>query len=116
MPPSNDGGARITGYHVQVKEDTPGATWRDTGKVGGFDSKFTVKDLAAGKNYKFAVLAENENGLSEPCVADKSAAPKKSVSKCGLLGLFLHVLAVLVLSAIFSVPCFIDGVSIFFKL
>ena len=83
--PSNDGGARITAYHIQVKEDTPGATWRDAGKVDGYESRFTVKDLQVGKNYKVAVLAENENGLSEPGVADKSAAPKKSVSKCNFL-------------------------------
>ncbi|KAK7113116.1 hypothetical protein V1264_012463 [Littorina saxatilis] len=77
--PSNDGGARITGYHIQFKEDTPGATWKDAGKVGGYDTKATIQDLETGKNYKFAVLAENENGLSEPCVADKTATPKKSV-------------------------------------
>ena len=83
--PSDDGGARITAYHIQVKEDTAGATWRDAGKVDGYESRFTVKDLQVGKNYKVAVLAENENGLSEPGVADKTAAPKKSVSKCNFV-------------------------------
>ena len=67
---------------VQVKEDTPGATWRDAGKVGGYDNRFTVPGLELGKTYKFAVQAENENGRSEPCVADKAAGPKKAVSKC----------------------------------
>ncbi|KAK7507540.1 hypothetical protein BaRGS_00001475, partial [Batillaria attramentaria] len=78
-PPTNDGGARIKTYHIQVKEDTPAATWKDAGTVEAFKTQFAVKGLETDKKYKFAVLAENEIGLSEQCVADKSAAPKKSV-------------------------------------
>ena len=84
-PPSNDGGARITGYHVQAKEDTPGATWKDVGKVDGYNNRYSVTGLETGKNYKFAVLAQNENGLSEPGVADKSATPKKAISEYSLV-------------------------------
>lgn len=80
-PPVNDGGARVKAYHVQIKEDTPKAMWEEVANVDPYTTQYIVAGLDVDKKYKFGVSAENEVGVGELCVADKSAAPRKTVSK-----------------------------------
>lgn len=82
-PPKSDGGAKITNYHLLVKEEGSDE-WKEVAKVGPLDSSFTFKGLSDKKKYVFAVVAENKVGQSQRLETDSAVKPKKPA------GEFLH--------------------------
>ncbi|XP_023931299.1 twitchin isoform X3 [Lingula anatina] len=73
-PPKDDGGTEITGYQVE-KMDMKRGTWE---KVSNFvkGTECVVPKLVEGHDYKFRVMAENLQGLSEPLETDKATKAK----------------------------------------
>ena len=65
QPPSNDGGSRITGYHVE-RRSAVSKRWVFISKapISGLDMK--VKDLFEDTEYEFRVSAENKVGTGSP--------------------------------------------------
>jgi hypothetical protein len=47
-----------------MKEDDSD-DWKKLASVGAFDTAYTAKNLKTGKQYKFAVAAENKIGRGE---------------------------------------------------
>ena len=62
--PKDIGGSKVTGYQIFMKEDDSD-DWKKIGSVGAFDTAYTAKNLKTGKQYKFAVAAENKIGRGE---------------------------------------------------
>jgi titin len=61
--PSSDGGAPITGYHVERRR--PNASgWSRLTALPTTDTRYAARDLLPGTAYEFRVLAENRAGLS----------------------------------------------------
>ncbi|XP_037526802.2 twitchin [Rhipicephalus sanguineus] len=62
--PEDDGGAEITGYLLE-KCEIGSDFWQP---VPGYcpNTRYTVRNLEEGKQYKFRVRAENIYGISEP--------------------------------------------------
>ncbi|KAH9498302.1 hypothetical protein Btru_006487 [Bulinus truncatus] len=79
-PPKSDGGSKLTGYRLFLLEDGSDE-WKEVGKAGVQDSKYTFKNLSDKKNFFFAVVAENKLGLSDRLETDKSVKPKKPPTK-----------------------------------
>lgn len=77
----SDGGSRVKRYILQMKEDRASSPWQDIGSVESYRNTFTVKDLEPGKNYLFAVSAENDAGVSEPTLTEKPVSPKKALGE-----------------------------------
>lgn len=63
-PPVNDGGAYITNYHIEKREQ-PGAEWLPYARTRY--TMFTVEGLKERCSYEFRVRAENPHGMSDPC-------------------------------------------------
>lgn len=74
--PKEDGGSKVTGYIVKVKEEGTD-TWKDVAKLGVYDKDYTVKELTPGKSYDFEVVAENKAGEGTPAATDKPVTPRK---------------------------------------
>jgi len=72
--PTDDGGAELTGYVIERKEDDDDFWTTLPDVVSG--TSHTVKGLKKGKKYKFRVRAENIYGLSDPVETDKSVLAK----------------------------------------
>ena len=72
--PADDGGAELTGYVIERKEEDDDF-WTTLPDVVSATSH-TVKGLKKGKKYKFRVRAENIYGLSDPGETDKSILAK----------------------------------------
>ncbi|XP_047491377.1 twitchin-like isoform X5 [Penaeus chinensis] len=64
-PPSNDGGAPITGYIIQKKE-RGSPYWQTAARLSGPETKGTVPNLMEGQEYEFRIIAVNKVGNSEP--------------------------------------------------
>ncbi|RWS00286.1 twitchin-like protein, partial [Dinothrombium tinctorium] len=77
-PPKDDGGAEITNYVVEKRE--PGQEWT---KVNSFVTKpeLKVRNLITGKKYEFRVMAENQNGRSDPAQTDSPVLVKNPYDK-----------------------------------
>lgn len=78
-PPKSDGGSKLTGYRLLLREDGT-EEWKEVGKAGGMDSNYTFKNLNDKKNYFFAVVAENKLGQSDRMETERSVKPKKPAS------------------------------------
>ena len=61
-PPANDGGAPITGYHLE-KRLTSSSRWIKVNKDAYPDLKTKVGDLIEDSEYEFRVAAENKAGI-----------------------------------------------------
>ncbi|XP_037071181.1 LOW QUALITY PROTEIN: twitchin-like [Pollicipes pollicipes] len=81
-PPTNDGGAPITGYVVEKKERGTGK-WVKAAETDGPDCQCRVPDLDEGQTYEFRVRAVNEAGPGEPSAASRpvTAKPRKLAPK-----------------------------------
>ncbi|KAI8775763.1 titin isoform X2, partial [Biomphalaria glabrata] len=79
-PPKSDGGSKITGYHLLLREETSD-DWKDAGKVGSVESSYTFKDLSDKKKYLFAVVAENKVGQGDRIETDSPVKTKKPATK-----------------------------------
>lgn len=80
--PKNDGGAPITAYIIE-KKDQSSTKWTKAAEIPGNKTEGTVPDLIEGQKYQFRVRAVNKAGQSKPSAAsetllakDRYAAPK----------------------------------------
>lgn len=81
-PPEDDGGAPITGYIIEKKDDFS-PKWQKVMVTRGPDCKARIPDLVEGQKYQFRVKALNKAGESKPSepsdkllAKDRFAAPK----------------------------------------
>lgn len=79
-PPSNDGGAPIEKYIVQMR-DKSGRQWVDTTTVPGDRPVAKVTDVIPNHEYEFRVVAVNKAGPSEPSDVSKSVIAKPRFCK-----------------------------------
>uniref|UniRef100_A0A3P9LKY6 Uncharacterized protein n=1 Tax=Oryzias latipes TaxID=8090 RepID=A0A3P9LKY6_ORYLA len=63
--PLLDGGADITNYIVEKRDSSKRSYSAVTNKCT--DTTYTIEDLSEKTSYFFRVLAENENGVGDPC-------------------------------------------------
>uniref|UniRef100_A0A670Y1P8 Titin n=1 Tax=Pseudonaja textilis TaxID=8673 RepID=A0A670Y1P8_PSETE len=64
-PPLINGGSEVTNYVIEKRDATKRAWSSVTAKCS--NTSFKITDLSEKIPYFFRVLAENENGLGEPC-------------------------------------------------
>ena len=85
--PVNNGGATITGYHVEHSVDA-GATWTRSALLPSYQRYLSLTGLAGGVAHKFRVLAVNSVGNSAPSVVvDKTPlAPSAPTAPRNLYG------------------------------
>uniref|UniRef100_A0A8C7ZV12 Titin n=1 Tax=Oryzias sinensis TaxID=183150 RepID=A0A8C7ZV12_9TELE len=82
--PLLDGGADITNYIVEKRDSSKRSYSAVTNKCT--DTTYTIEDLSEKTSYFFRVLAENENGVGDPCdtrepvKATETPGPVKEVS------------------------------------
>lgn len=78
-PPTSDGGATITEYHVRVRIGEPEGAWDDLGQVGDGDARsHTIPNLSASTEYDVEVAAVNSSGQgvwSQTATVTTPAAP-----------------------------------------
>ncbi|KAG7472123.1 hypothetical protein MATL_G00105240 [Megalops atlanticus] len=84
-PPTNTGGSRILGYHLE-KRKKGSNIWSPVNPVNEpiQDKKYAVKDVVAGMSYEFRVAAVNISGAGEPSVPSDfviARDPKKAPGK-----------------------------------
>uniref|UniRef100_A0A4W6C5J1 Titin n=1 Tax=Lates calcarifer TaxID=8187 RepID=A0A4W6C5J1_LATCA len=83
-PPLLDGGAEITNYIVEKRDSSKRSYSAVTSKCT--ETTYTIEDLSEKTSYFFRVLAENENGVGDPCdtlepvKATETPGPVKEVS------------------------------------
>ena len=78
-PPTFDGGSKITGYRLYLREDGTDK-WVEVSTVGAYTTSYSYKKLRDDKKYHIAVVAENKVGLSKRCETDEPVCPKKPAS------------------------------------
>lgn len=72
-PPSDDGGAPITNYIIEMKTKTD-VKWQVVSKGQTVtDTEFSVPGLREGPEYQFRVAAENKAGAGQPSEPSKAA-------------------------------------------
>ena len=81
MPPKDDGGSKITAYHIKTREEKS-KEWSVSGSVSAIDTRFTVKSLKEEKSYYFSVAAENKLGVGEPLKTEQPISPKRPIGLC----------------------------------
>lgn len=74
-PPKDDGGAEITGYIVEKKDDLSNK-WVKCAEVPGKKCEAKVPDLIEGKKYQFRVKAVNKGGQSKPSPPSETLVAK----------------------------------------
>ena len=79
--PKQDGGSKVTGYKVLMKEDDK--EWQEIAKLKSVDDEYKAKDLKPGRKYSFAVVAENKVGESEAAETVNPVEMKKMATKPG---------------------------------
>lgn len=83
-PPLLDGGAEITNYIVEKRDSSKRSYSAVTSKCT--ETTYTIEDLSEKTSFFFRVLAENENGVGDPCEthepvkATETPGPVKEVS------------------------------------
>lgn len=75
-PPQDDGGSKVTGYKVKVREEGSDK-WKDLATLTPYDTEYTAKNLKTGKGYHFAIVAENKVGLGDAAETESSVIPRK---------------------------------------
>ena len=64
-PPPHDGGSPVTSYQIEKREGISGR-WTTCNKFDVSETSFVVRDLRAGHDYSFRVIAINKAGPSKP--------------------------------------------------
>lgn len=83
-PPLLDGGAEITNYIVEKRDSSKRSYSAVTNKCT--NTTYTIEDLSEKTTFFFRVLAENENGIGDPCEtqepvkATETPGPVKEIS------------------------------------
>lgn len=75
-PPQEDGGSKVTAYKVKVREEGSDK-WKDLATLTPYDTEYTAKNLKTGKEYHFAIVAENKAGLGDAAETESSIIPRK---------------------------------------
>ncbi|KAL3982100.1 Fibronectin type III domain family protein [Acanthocheilonema viteae] len=74
-PPTNDGGAPIEGYVIEMKERFA-PFWKEVKEVPADQITATVPNLKEGYEYEFRIKAKNKAGLGDPSDSSDSAIAK----------------------------------------
>lgn len=92
-PPKDDGGAEITGYIVEKKDDFSNK-WVKCAEVPGNKCEAKVPDLIEGKKYQFRVKAVNKGGQSKPSPPSETLVAK---DRFGKYAIFIMVVYYIIL-------------------
>ena len=79
-PPADDGGAEITNYVVEHREEGL-AKWTRATKENIGKTSYTVTGLTATSVYEFRVAAENRAGVGPASDPSQPVAAKETVCK-----------------------------------
>lgn len=79
-PPKSDGGLKLTKYLIEIR-DTRRSFWNKVEEVKANITSYTVSNLTTDNEYVCRVFAINEEGQSPPLTSDKSAKPRRDLSK-----------------------------------
>ena len=79
-PPKSDGGSKLTKYVIEMR-DARRTYWNKVEEVKPSMTSYTVSNLTTDNEYVFRVIAVNDEGQSPPLTSDKSAKPKRELSK-----------------------------------
>jgi len=79
-PPADDGGAEITNYVIEHREEGL-ASWTRATKDTISKTSYTVNGLTANSVYEFRVAAENKAGVGPPSEPSQPVAAKETVCK-----------------------------------
>jgi len=77
-PPADDGGAAISNYVIEHREEGL-AKWTRATKDTITKTSYTVTGLTAGSTYEFRVAAENKAGVGPPSEPSQPVAAKETV-------------------------------------
>ena len=83
--PNNDGGAPITGYHLERR--VAGGRWTRVNTEALTELKFPFSDLIENSKYEFRVAAENKAGIGEFSQPSKPIVAKDPWEKPGKPGI-----------------------------
>ncbi|XP_071854761.1 twitchin-like isoform X8 [Apostichopus japonicus] len=72
-PPENDGGAPITAYIVEKKDED--GDWEQCNSFPVKDTTFSISNLKENKEVKFRVKAKNKAGVSDPSKGSEFVLP-----------------------------------------
>lgn len=75
-PPTSDGGKPVKNYIIEYK-DLRRTTWIKSGSVPGDVLTYKAEKLNEGNDYKFRVIAVNDEGESQPLESMDSIKPVK---------------------------------------
>lgn len=92
--PKDDGGEKINNYIVEKRKKGAGK-W---GKVSGLAKEPTVqvRNLEPGTEYEFRVMAENNQGVSEPLETEKAILAKLPYGQLFLFYYSMKLIKVLI--------------------
>ena len=76
--PPNDGGNKVTGYHIE-KKDRNSLMWTKCNRGLIPTTEYKVINLTEGLEYEFRVYAENEAGLGKPSKPSDATNARDSV-------------------------------------
>lgn len=74
-PPTNDGGAPIEGYVVEMKEKFS-PFWKEVKELSADQLTATITNLKEGSEYEFRIRAKNKAGLGDPSDPSDSVVAK----------------------------------------
>lgn len=78
--PKSDGGAPITGYIIEKRDQTT-SKWTKAAEVSGPKCEGNVPDLIEGQKYQFRVRAVNKSGQSKPSQPSETLLAKDRYGK-----------------------------------
>ena len=89
-PPSDDGGSKITNYHIKKREKKTG-NWVSVTSVNGYEDTCKVPGLKIGLEYYFSVCAENKMGIGKAAETERPIVAKKDPSRFFFMSYILFV-------------------------
>ncbi|KAK2158172.1 hypothetical protein LSH36_175g03003 [Paralvinella palmiformis] len=84
--PKDDGGKPISGYTIEKLNTKKGVWEKVPGTIPRDADEAVVPKLKEGEDYKFRVMAENENGTSEPLETERPVKAKNPFDRPGKPG------------------------------
>lgn len=78
--PENTGGLDLLGYVVERRE-VGRQQWVRVGQTAPDVLTIVARNLLEGRPYAFRIMAENQEGLSEPAVLLKPVTPERPIGK-----------------------------------